>query len=187
MGWLLEGSGFPTVRAGGHVAYNFSPHLGVKFGYFASKIPGYYIEQVFSGGFFAGAGRWHGAMELRENTFEATQKIKAKFDGRSLLTNLWLCVGSENPAIERLPFIERYRWAVHFGYETSASSINRTFSKPLPREQEFSLGVMMRLGRGFLNGHYGWIKDEVSVKKSTGERLDTRINRALVRYFYFLN
>jgi len=193
MGWFLlypqqKDGAFPTLRAGGHVLYRFSPHFGIKFSYFASKVPGYYIEQVFAGGMFAGAKRLHGAMELRENTFEATKEVKANFDGRSLQTNLWFCLGGQNETVERLPFLEQYRWAIQLGYETSFRSINRTVPRPLPREQELSIGFMLRTGRGLFDGRYGRILDDVAlIKESTGIRSDARIGRVLVRYLYFLN
>jgi hypothetical protein len=193
MGWFLhypkqKDGAFPTLRAGGYLLYRFSPDFGVKFSYFASKVPGYYIEQVFAVGMFAGAKRLHGAVELRENTFEATKEVKAKFDGRSLQTNLWLCLGKRNEAAERLPFLEQYRWAMQLGYETSFRSINRTVPRPLPREQELSTGFLLRVGRGILDARYGYILEDVAlIKQNTGIRSDARIGRVLVRYLYFLN
>ncbi len=196
LGWSIDASGqndapvFPTGRLGGHLLYRLSPNWGVRVSYLASRMPSYYLDQVFAVGVFAGKKRWKGSFEERLSLFEASKEIIAKFDGFSHQLNLWHCFGREKISSESLPYLEQYPGAVLAGFESSSfRSINKTpkVTGAKPKEREISAGILLRAGRGLFDVHAGFLLDRVAITNEKAVQKNAKIRRFSVRYLYFLN
>lgn len=190
LGWYLgkDFQLFPTAKFGGHLYWQFSRHVGFNFSYLASKVPSFYLDQEFVGGFYAGSGRFHTLVHVKLISFEASKKILAKFDGESAEAKFWISLGSANTDRDSLIFLNQYSHALGLGYETALGSINKSVDGNFPIERELFLGYQRRWKHGIIEFRLGQLLDPVTViKENTRVRADLHISRLYVRYLYFLN